>query len=1042
MLLPANANDLNRGSVGTPTSRGGINQTTERRHGLAAKITLGILARDAAQTLPRLLESAAPYVDEILIGLGGPSSDGTEEIAKQWLAEWIPGEQPHPIKTQVFPIQWHDDFARARNEVLLKATGEWFIWLDADDELVGGENLRRYVEQASDKNLLLMPYHYDEDEHGNLACTLWRERVVRFPQFWRWEGAVHETLNLDPSVPLAIRQINDVIVRHQPGRNKAKGTRNLDILYRELERTEPEPPLRLLYYLGRENASRGNLREALLHWNRYISMTPYNDEAYQVAHMIGDALRAQKRYPEAAKAALKAIEIAPDWPDSYFLLAKIAYEQGKFAETIEWTKAGATKEPPQTSVIIDPRSYTYWPYYYLGLANFGLGQHEEAVANLSRAASVIPDEQIMGLIEQARRNMDQQKVLDAFMTLYEHLGRWDEWLKVRKLFETAPKLIEQHPAVREGWERTYLSTPHVEDPQIMVDFYRGNPGWQAMPDDFVLSEEWYHHPRLDFARKSITCDPPATVLDIGSSDGFISLPLAKDGHIIEGYDLDPRTIEIANRRAKEWNLPAKYHAGAIEDVKGKYDVALAFEIIEHLVDPGAFLDQVDERARKVVITTPFLAWESGYVNEWNKVELKGHLRIFDLTDMEMLLSGRGRIFDLYREPFGPRSSWIFASYRPRQDYAGNIVFLAPGTLEEWSPRKLQAEGLGGSETALIRLAEELFTAGGDDAASQLCTVYGRIDNPGYYNGVRYRSMDMFSPTMAPDVLVAWRYPEAADLPTRAGTLVLWMHDTDAGDRLTPARAGRFDKIVVLSEWHKGHFLKTYPFVDEKKVVVIGNGVEIERFASPVKGGPSSSSTQRREPHRVAYTSSPDRGLDAVLEHVWPKVIEQVPDAELHVYYGWQNIDTLAPNYPQIAEFRQKCANLLIDSINVVQHGRLPQDQLAAELQRASVWLYPSHNFDETYCISAVEAQLAGAIPVTTNRGALAETVGSGIIIEGTIGQDDVAERYADALVQVLTGKPKELSGLRRKIRAAAPAIGWTEVASRWISEVLTEPQQV
>jgi glycosyltransferase involved in cell wall biosynthesis len=172
--------------------------------------------------------------------------------------------------------------------------------------------------------------------------------------------------------------------------------------------------------------------------------------------------------------------------------------------------------------------------------------------------------------------------------------------------------------------------------------------------------------------------------------------------------------------------------------------------------------------------------------------------------------------------------------------------------------------------------------------------------------------------------------------------------------------------------------------------------------------------------------------------VWPKVVEQVPDAELHVYYGMGNIDTLAPNYPYLAEFRQRLANLLLGSVNVVQHGRVAPDVLAADLQKASVWLYPSHNFDETYCISAVEAQLAGAIPVTSNRGALAETVGSGLVIDGTIGIDDgVAEQYAQAVVQLLTGDEKELTALRRKVRRNAPAQGWTEVAAQWLMKIMS-----
>lgn len=985
-----------------------------------AEITLGILARNAGRTLRACLESASPHVEQIIVGLGGPSSDDTEAIAREFTE-------------QVFQIEWHDDFARARNEILAKVKTEWFLWLDADDILINGELMQAAIGANPEANCITAAYHYDEDEFGNLACTLVRERLVRPPQAWKWVGSVHEVLAL-PDAPWMPVYAPEIVVRHNPLRAKDKGTRNLDLLYKELEKTEPEPPQRLLFYLGRENASRGNLREALMHFNRYISRAQQSEEAAQVAFMVADVLRASGRAKDASKAALSAIELAPSWPDAYNLLGRIAYEQRRFQESIEWFATGATKEPPKTGLIVDPRTYDYWPAYYVGLAYQQLGHHELALDHLNQAAAIRPDTQIMALVAEEQRALDTERVLSAFMTQHEHLARHDEWLKAREHFSTVPKLIEMHPAIIEAHLRTMQQTAHVQDPQIMVDFYRNNPGWAPMPDETLHSEEWQRHPRLAFARKSITCDPPVTVLDLGSSDGFISLLLAEDGHIVEGWDLDPRTIEVANRRAREWNVRANYNVGSVEDVEGKYDVALAFEIIEHLVDPGAFLDKVDKHARKVVITTPFLAWENGKVADWRKVEPKGHLRIFDLMDIEYLLTGRGRIFDLYREPWGGGASWIFASYRPRQTHAGTVTFLAPGTLEEWSPRKLREQGLGGSETALVRLAEEFFL--GDDL---FCTTYGRIDNPGYYNGVRYRRIEEFDPRIAQDVVVAWRYPEAADLPLRAKKLVLWCHDMAYGDRLTPVRAARFDALIVLTEWHKRYMLEQYPWLDPEKLVVIGNGVDKVRFALSRKGG-----NFRREPHRVAYTSSPDRGLDFVLESIWPKVVEQVPDAELHIYYGWAAWDVISD--PALQAYRRHVADLMLRTKNVVNHGRINQDELAQDLLRTSIWLYPAKmpqmppwngaDWYETYCIAAVEAQVAGAIPITTDVAALAETVKSGTIIPSTIGKD-AASHYVDAVLRVLQQDEKGLSKLRKKVRERAPVQEWAEVARRWM-EVFTD----
>lgn len=990
----------------------------------APSIALVLIARNAEATLEKAITSARPYVDKVVVGLGGKSDDITAVIARA-------------LVDKVIEIEWRDDFAYARNEVWQTAevqTADWVLWLDSDDELVGGEHLREAVAQAeaNDLNCLYATYEYEKDERGNLTCVLVRERIVRDPALWSWQGRIHEVLTLDPQEPLRAVFAEDFKIVHQPDRPKDKGDRNLRLLYAELADTEPEPAQRCLLYLVRENATRGNYREALLHGRRYLSRVDQkvpNDESGQVAHMVANTYRAVGELDAAERADLLATRLAPTFPDGYFGLAENAYRRGDWSGVVRFTQAADAYPLPKTGLIVNELDYSFKPLWFLGLAYAQMGDTEMAVTNLARAAAILPEPELLLTLAGVERERDMQNVLAAYKTLASHLMRWDEWLKVRNLLADAPKLIEEHPDLMDMRWRVMAQTAHVDDPQVMIDFYRQNPGWTPMADETVLSAEWAEHPRMKWARK-VLCEPPKYILDLGSSDGFISLPLAKDGHHVVGYDYDPRPVEIANARAKKWGLKAQYKVGGVEDLADNetYDVALAFEIIEHLVDPGAFLDALDSHATKVALTTPFLAWEGGRISQAaiEKVEPKGHLRIFDLGDMERLVAHRGRVLDLYREPWGD-TGWIFCSYRPGEPYAGSVSFLAPGTIEEWSPRKLRDGGLGGSETALIRLAEELAAR-----HSILPTTFGRIDNPGYYAGARYRQWEQFLPDVRQDVTVAWRYPEAADLPIE-GKLVLWVHDTDFGDRLTPVRAARFERIVVLSEWHREHFLAKYLWLGEAKVVIIGNGVDLARFA-PLKKGRSHKDLQR-EPHRVVYTSSPDRGLDVILEHVWPKVVEAVPDAELHIYYGWQNFKALEgrEGYKHLGVFRERVARLMLDTKGVVQHGRIAQDDLARELQRASIWLGPSHLFDETYCISAVEAQLAGCIPIHSGRAALAETVKSGVTIEGTIGTDKgVAEAWIEALVATLVASDdKKMAAARRKVIKNANATTWEQVADRW-----------
>lgn len=956
-------------------------------------ISLGMIVRNAEATLEQCLQSVAPHVDEIVIGLGGESTDRTEEIARDFT-------------DKIIPIEWHDDFAEARNIVLQATTGEYYLWLDADDELVGGERMRQLIADHPDIEAFYWGYDYAQDPSGASVCYLIRERLIRKSRQWQWVGAIHEVLSGPPDHTRAL--INDIVVKHHPQPHDP--FRNLEILRTQLENSEPNPEPRILAYLGTENATRGNFSEALVHLQRFVSVSGFDEEKYQAQHRIADIYRALGKFDRARKADFEAISIRPDWPDAYLGLAETAFFQRNYRETIEWTKAAETKLAPNTFLIINPRDYDFNPLLVLGNAYAQLGDFEMAAESYKRALSISMNPGVVETLNAINNELEGRKLVDAFTTLWEHLAQNDEWLKARYLFNSVPKLLERFPPIIEKQQFTDRVTAHVERPQLMVESYVNNPNWVPMTQE-VLDGAWRRHPRLEFARR--VTKGAELLLDLGSSDGFMSIPLAEEGIVksVRGVDLDLRCVEIANERAESRYLDAVYTQADLStfELGHKADVAILFEVIEHVVDPEALLEQVEKSASHIAITTPHLAWNSPAPG-WDKDELKGHLRIFDTEDIERMLGTRGRILNLYREPYGP-TGWIFADYRPGERTNGHVTILAPGTPEPWSPRTFERDGLGGSETAVIGLGNGFSRLG------KSVTVYSRIDGEGYYDGVRYRDQSKYLPGIRSDLFIAWRAPELIDDAPNATTSILWMHDTDVGDRLTKERADRFNNIVVLTEWHKNFMLEKYPFLDPSQLVIIPNGVDSKRFTP--KRPP------KRNPKKVVYSSSPDRGLDTILEHIWPQVVAQEPDAELHVYYGWNNFDKFIPMMPELGEYKDRVMNLLSRSRNVVQHGRISQDKLAEEMLSAGVWLYPT-DFTETYCITAVEAQLAGLVPVTNDLAALKETVRSGIVFPRNVTV--TPQHYIEA---TLVAMRETSADSRKSIKKRAPAFSWDQVAEEW-----------
>ncbi|MEM6781641.1 MAG: bifunctional 2-polyprenyl-6-hydroxyphenol methylase/3-demethylubiquinol 3-O-methyltransferase UbiG [Pseudomonadota bacterium] len=80
------------------------------------------------------------------------------------------------------------------------------------------------------------------------------------------------------------------------------------------------------------------------------------------------------------------------------------------------------------------------------------------------------------------------------------------------------------------------------------------------------------------------------ILDIGCGGGLVCEPMARMGADITGVDADANAIEVANAHADEMGLNVTYINGAAEDLNEKYDVVLALEVIEHVIDMRGFVN--------------------------------------------------------------------------------------------------------------------------------------------------------------------------------------------------------------------------------------------------------------------------------------------------------------------------------------------------------------------------------------------------------------------------------------------------------------------
>jgi glycosyltransferase involved in cell wall biosynthesis len=357
----------------------------------------------------------------------------------------------------------------------------------------------------------------------------------------------------------------------------------------------------------------------------------------------------------------------------------------------------------------------------------------------------------------------------------------------------------------------------------------------------------------------------------------------------------------------------------------------------------------------------------------------------------------------------------------------NIKIVSLPTYEPWDFSNPDVKGIGGSETSHIEMARRLARAG------HTVTSFAPIasDEPVMYEGVEWRTSTHIEFADPADVWIIYREPELIEFIPEGRNVWLVCQDTNYPS-LTKERGARYSRIVALCEDHATHLKH---FHTGGNVCVSANGIKAGLIKNIAADPPA------RNPRRLMYASSPDRGMEYLLQ-IFPRVRELISDAELHVFYGFDNIEKtvrrVGPDHPIAVNMERIKA--LLDQPGVTWHGRIGQPELLHEWFKSGIWCHPS-NFTETSCITSMDAQACGAIPVTRPIWAIRENVRHGIFMEGDVRNDLVRARYVQQIYSLMV-QPELQQRIRSEMMPwAQHHFDWERVVSQWdgwISEDLRE----
>lgn len=315
-----------------------------------------------------------------------------------------------------------------------------------------------------------------------------------------------------------------------------------------------------------------------------------------------------------------------------------------------------------------------------------------------------------------------------------------------------------------------------------------------------------------------------------------------------------------------------------------------------------------------------------------------------------------------------------------------IVFVYPKRFAIYPPDYLE-RGLGGTESLFVTLTKELAKMG------HKIIVYANAYKEGTYDHVEWRSIwRAHTDKEEYDFRVILRYLEAFDYPLNVRKTVLWSHDNYYDDiKISELFVSKqLDNIIVVSKYHK-HITQNFlpKYVD--RIIEIPNSYDSNLYNSlrPTK----------KEKYKCIYCSVPIRGLDYLLD-IWDELSKVLPEAKLYVTSDM----TLWGSTKQDDRHVMNSLYLSLNSRkNIVRLGNIPKEEVAYHQATSELMLYPT-DFDELFCISALECLSVDTPVISTYRAGLIERVTSendGLLIKGDPRSSVYKEQFLDATLSRL-----------------------------------------
>ena len=658
------------------------------------------------------------------------------------------------------------------------------------------------------------------------------------------------------------------------------------------------------------------------------------------------------------------------------------------------------------------------------------------------------------------------------------INRWIDWVDVKakdpNLFVYNASITKgMEPLVRDIWPQVRQRFPQAKL-KIIGGYYRFRDEGtvtEAQAKVMALQELTKNDPSVEFTG----IIPQPKIAEIMASATYNLFPGAY-----------PETSGISSIESVNYNTPIiGVRFGAMEE--SATDQACYY--IDYAIEPNGLFPWInkDTQVHKYVdlvtnvVSNPYLHQQKMYacntikdVSTWDTVALQWKQHFYTVFDMEMPAEEQQRVEWINYRVHNSFSRRIMNSEEvivtnppekltslPTPDVKIAIVDIVGMT---YDGDTLKRGGLGGSESAVILVSEQLAQQGFNVTVYNACDEEG--STPGIYNGVTYKPLgSIANDRVVYDVVISSRcvtpfvpehyfnYPQTTNrkyayqafdfIRKNAKLKVFWMHDTFCwGDDILEDLAvqNAIDEIWTLSDFHAMYVMNcSHPRmrnyeVLRRKVWTTRNGI-VKYFDSV--------DLSAKDPNMFIFNANMSKGLDPLLNLVWPRVQQRLPDARLTVIGGFYKLGAAFAHDNEETEFN-KIAGAHFNNPTITFTGIVSQQEVADLSAKASFFIYPTA-LPETYSISTLEALYANTPLLTCRFGAMEETASTfshyidyALVPNGLfpdINPEDQANKFVD-MVEKIYRQPRIPRA--KELDVIKDIAGWDTVGLEWKQHIYSK----